>query len=151
MCWLGSWRFTVKPPTITRPVRNALPHDPWEGSEWPIYSENRAPEVEIKLPDQSNGCPSTPRDGCGGRDANLHAARTFIFIRTFALLLPCRLTGCLGAALENSSLPLRQLPVELGQTMHALGCRDSLRDGRRDHFCFERVNELLMCYMRKSE
>ena len=86
MCWLGSWRFRVPPPTITRPVRDALPYGPREAPEWQLYSENRVPEAEIKLLDQTNGRPSTPGGGFGWRDANVHALLTFIFILTFAHL-----------------------------------------------------------------
>ena len=86
MRWLGSWRFTVPPPTITRPVRDALPYGPREAPEWPIYSENRAPEAEIKLPDQTNGRPSAPGAGFGGSNAMFHVLLTFFFILTFAHL-----------------------------------------------------------------
>ena len=53
---------------------------PRAGSRSLILGESKLPDDEICFCGSTNARPTTPRDGCDGRKANLHAARTFYFL-----------------------------------------------------------------------
>ena len=53
---------------------------PRAGSRSLILGESKLSDAQIRFCGSTNARPTTPRDGCDGRKANLHAARTFYFL-----------------------------------------------------------------------
>ena len=67
-----------------------------------ILVESELPEAEIRFYGSTNARPTTPRGGCDGGKADLHAARTLFQAETFAVsalmygfrfMAPCAVVG----------------------------------------------------------